>query len=84
MSIYILNRINIINEITDDTPTCVIEEIVKCLGMDIIEDDINIDDYVITPRQRKNMMSKSRSKPDKSEKRTMSPKLRAFLDTDFD
>jgi len=52
--------------------------------IDTIEDDINIDDYVITPRQRKNMMSKSRSKPDKSEKRTMSPKLRAFLDADFD
>ena len=49
-----------------------------------IEDDINIDDYIITPRQRKNMMSKMKSKPDKSEKRTMSPKLRAFLDADFD
>ena len=52
--------------------------------IETIEDDINIDDYVITPRQMKNMMSKTKSKTDKSEKRTISPKLRAFLDTDFD
>ena len=52
--------------------------------IDTIEDDIDVDDYVITPRQMKNMMSKTKSKPDKSEKRTISPKLRAFLDMDFD
>ena len=51
---------------------------------DTIEDNINVDDYVITPRQMKNMMSKTKSNPDKPEKRTMSPKLRAFLDADFD
>ena len=51
---------------------------------DTIDDDINVDDYVITPRQMKNMMSKTKSNPDKPEKRTMSPKLRAFLDADFD
>ena len=51
--------------------------------IETIEDDLNVDDYVITPRQRKNMMSKMKSNPNKPEKRTMSPKLRVFLDTDF-
>ena len=51
--------------------------------IETIEDDINVEDYVITPMQMKNMMPKTKSKPDKSEKRTISPKLRAFLDTDF-
>lgn len=51
--------------------------------IDTIEDDIDVDDYVITPRQMKNIMSKTKSKPGKSEKRTISPKLRAFLDMDF-
>ena len=40
MSKYSLNRFNLINEINNETPLCVIEEIMKCLGVDVSEDDI--------------------------------------------
>lgn len=40
ISKYSLNRFSLIDELNDETPICVIEEIMKCIGMDVSEDDI--------------------------------------------